>query len=197
MVEIEIPQNPFLKCNKQLECGHACNGVIGESECCLPCLETECNQTIDVITTSSDETDLCGICFTSELGEEPCIILNCGHIFHANCLLMLMNHRWTTTKMTFGYLDCPSCKQEIKLSYYVQILTSKIREQFRLKTKIIELSTQKAIEEGYDKEGRVVTEGDIYYGKLAEYALHQCTFYECFKCKQPFFGGMQDCAQAL
>ena len=42
-----------------------------------------------------------------------------------------------------------------------------------------------------------MTEGDIYYGKLAEYALHQCTFYECFKCKIPFFGGMQDCAQAL
>jgi hypothetical protein len=29
-----------------------------------------------------------------------------------------------------------------------------------------------AIEEGFDKTGRVVTEGDIYYGKLAEFALH-------------------------
>ena len=42
-----------------------------------------------------------------------------------------------------------------------------------------------------------MTEGDIYYGKLAEFAMHQCTFYECFKCKKPYFGGMQDCAQAL
>ena len=50
-----------------------------------------------------------------------------------------------------------------------------------------------AIEEGYDKTGRVVTEGDYYYGKLAEFALKNCTFYECFKCKNPYFGGMEDC----
>ena len=40
-----------------------------------------------------------------------------------------------------------------------------------------------AKEEGYDKEGRVVTEGDYYFGKLAEFAMKNCTFYECFKCK--------------
>ena len=51
-----------------------------------------------------------------------------------------------------------------------------------------------AIKEGYHEKGRVVTEGDIYYLKFKEYALHQCTFFECFKCKKPFFGGMQDCA---
>ena len=37
MVDAQIPQNPFMKCYKSLKCGHACNGVIGESECCLPC----------------------------------------------------------------------------------------------------------------------------------------------------------------
>ena len=50
-----------------------------------------------------------------------------------------------------------------------------------------------AIEEGYDKTGRVVTEGDIYYGKLVEFAIKSCTFYECFKCSQAYFGGMEDC----
>ena len=47
-----------------------------------------------------------------------------------------------------------------------------------------------ACEEGYDKTGRVVTEGDIYYNDLAGFALHNCTFYECFKCKEPYYGGM-------
>ena len=37
----------------------------------------------------------------------------------------------------------------------------------------------------------------MVFGKLEEFALHQCTFYECFKCKQPYFGGMQDCQQAM
>ena len=40
----------------------------------------------------------------------------------------------------------------------------------------------KAKENGLDKEGRVMTEGDYYYGKLDEYAMKNCTFYECHKC---------------
>jgi E3 ubiquitin-protein ligase MYCBP2 len=46
-------------------------------------------------------------------------------------------------------------------------------------------------------KGRVVTEGDIYFGKLEAFAMHICTFYDCFKCKSIFFGGMQDCADAM
>ena len=33
----------------------------------------------------------------------------------------------------------------------------------------MKLSIRMATEEGYDKEGRVVTEGDIYFGQLAEF----------------------------
>ena len=38
-----------------------------------------------------------------------------------------------------------------------------------------------AKEEGYDKEGRVVTEGDYYFGKLAEFAMKNCTFYPFYR----------------
>ena len=54
-----------------------------------------------------------------------------------------------------------------------------------------------AVEEGYDKTGRVVTQGDIYFGDLAAFAMKNCTFYECFKCREPYFGGMEDCMQAM
>jgi len=66
-----------------------------------------------------------------------------------------------------------------------------------MKHDVLTSSIKMAIEEGYDKTGRVVTEGDIYFGKLAEFAMHNCTFYECFKCKKPYFGGMMDCLQAM
>ena len=69
------------------------------------------------------ESELCGICFTSELSEEPCVILACGHVFHANCLMMMLTYRWSTAKITFGYLDCPNCKQEIMIEYGVPIIT--------------------------------------------------------------------------
>ena len=59
---------------------------------------------------SAAENELCGICFTCELGEEACVRLGCGHVFHANCVRLLLGHKWTTLRISFGYLDCPACK---------------------------------------------------------------------------------------
>lgn len=59
------------------------------------------------------------------------------------------------------------------------------------------MSVKQAKEEGYDRQGRVVTEGDIYFGDLEGFAMKNCTFYECNKCKKPYFGGMEDCQQAM
>ena len=72
---------PF--CRKQKECGHRCAGVTKESKC-LPCLEPECLAAEESKLPTSDE--LCTICYTSELKEEPSVQLSCGHIFHANCI---------------------------------------------------------------------------------------------------------------
>ena len=77
------------------------------------------------------------------------------------------------------------------------IVTEMLIESLTIKARVLELSLKVAIEEGYDKKGRVVTEGDIYFGQLAEFAMHNCTFYECFKCQKFYFGGMQDCMQAM
>ena len=138
MVEVvQIPQQQFETefepCQMEFTCGHTCCGVQGESEC-LPCLNEECIQNaIDAneascVLMAGAESELCGICYTSELGEEPCVRTACGHIFHAGCLQMMLSHRWTTTKITFGYLDCPSCKQEIALEYEVPHLSEQLRE---------------------------------------------------------------------
>ena len=108
---VDEDQNKQFKFNNiELACGHSCKGVANESEC-LPCLKEECIENSHKhIVASCTETELCGICFTSELYEEPCVRLACGHVFHAECVMLMLTHRWTTTKITFGYLDCPSCK---------------------------------------------------------------------------------------
>ena len=72
-----------------------------------------------------------------------------------------------------------------------------IRDAISFKGEIRALATVKAMEEGYDKKGRVVTEGDIYYNDLVGFALHNCSYYMCSKCTTPYFGGMQDCGQAM
>ena len=141
--------------------------------------------------------ELCGICYTSELGEEPCVRLGCGHVFHANCMHQLLGHRWSTLRISFGFMDCPSCKQAIKLDYKVPKLGVRLNRLTNFKKQIEKDAVQAAKDEGYHKEGRVVDPNDFYFGKLKEFALHNCTFYECFDCKKPFFGGMQDCEAAL
>ena len=147
---------------------------------------------------SAAENELCGICFTCELGEEACVRLGCGHVFHANCVRLLLGHKWTTLRISFGYLDCPACKQEISITgYQVPGLSQLVREALDFKAEICQLATIKAVEEGYDRKGRVVTEGDIYFNDLIGFAMHNCAFYLCFKCQKPYFGGMQDCGQAM
>ena len=72
------------KCQKGTKpCGHACHGVVGE-QTCLPCLDADCQQD-SRLQQSGDE--LCSICYTSELHEEACVQLMCGHVFHESCVL--------------------------------------------------------------------------------------------------------------
>ncbi len=44
--------------------------------------------------------------------------------------------------------------------------------------------------EGLDKNERVTKEGEEFYNKLEEFALIKLAYYECFKCKLPYYGGM-------
>ena len=98
------------RCKKtHLQCGHRCNGALNEMEC-LPCLEPECAAKCDL---RENKDDLCSICYTSELGAQSCVKLTCGHVFHADCVLQLLKHRWSTLKVSFAFMSCPSCKQEI------------------------------------------------------------------------------------
>mmetsp|Transcript_34924 Transcript_34924/g.45968 ORF Transcript_34924/g.45968 Transcript_34924/m.45968 type:complete len:93 (+) Transcript_34924:313-591(+) len=61
----------------------------------------------------ADKSELCAICFTQELGEEPCVQLGCNHIYHTNCVLNLLKYKWSSLKISFGYLSCPECKAPI------------------------------------------------------------------------------------
>ena len=105
-------ENLIHQCKKQLPCGHQCKGVDKERNC-LPCLNSKCAKTNGLFE-GIDEDELCTICYTSELGAEACTKLSCGHVFHTNCLIQLLKHKWPTLRITFGFLACPSCNQEIK-----------------------------------------------------------------------------------
>ena len=60
----------------------------------------------------------------------------------------------------------------MRINYNVPILSEILIAELMFKIKIIEISVKAIREEGLDKTGRVVTEGDIYFNKLEEFALH-------------------------
>ena len=74
----------------------------------MNCLEPECRETPD----APQKTDVCAIC-SDELHKQPALELDCGHLFHADCLRELLRHRWSTQRISFNFMRCPSCQQEI------------------------------------------------------------------------------------
>ena len=136
---------------------------------------------------------MCKICFTSDLGEEPCSQLSCGHIFHTNCLVNLLKSKWTTLKISFGFMKCPCCNHKIELKGLSKPIAAELGPLMALKMKVDKLAMKTAEEQGILNDERLSTPGDVYYNKPQEFANHRCSFFQCNSCKEPYFGGLVDC----
>ena len=44
---------------------------------------------------------------------------------------------------------------------------------------------------------RIVTRGDPYYQKPVDDAMAIYSYYECYKCKKPHFGGLKKCEDLM
>lgn len=66
-----------------------------------------------------------------------------------------------------------------------------------LKTKIETQVLKVAENQGLLQDARLSTPGDAFFEKPLEFALYKCSFYECGKCVEPFFGGLVDCEQEM
>lgn len=58
------------------------------------------------------------------------------------------------------------------------------------------MSIERAKYEAIDKSPRLSDPNDVYYNSLQQWALFKLAYYECFKCKNAYFGGMKDCIAA-
>ena len=55
-------------------------------------------------------------------------------------------------------------------------------------------AAERAKFEGLDKEKRLSDPNDHYYNKPGDFYLYKLSYYMCYKCKTPYYGGMRDCA---
>lgn len=164
-----------------------------------PCVEARKNDksSAEESPSSSNEItaeDFCSICWTEELGESPCLKLNCGHIFHFDCVKKKLKNRWEPGgPVSLSFLECPLCKSVIEWPAICQPHVNDLKElqEMRADLKFRCLRQLQNLEDISED----ILQGDDE--KKFDYAMHKLNFYECFKCKSFYFGGKKECDQAL
>lgn len=148
--------------------------------CCLPCLHCDLK--------SADE--YCLICYCDSLAAQPCIQLQCGHVFHAACVKAQVHAGYPGIRISFKYLKCPVCSEQFKHWSMEDVM----RPALQLEAQVSKMALQQLRAEGMEKHPSIVDDagGDFYNDPLA-FAMHEYVFYKCFKCQRPYFGGNYRC----
>lgn len=187
----ECVDNMNKACDKILPCGHSCYGFRGETKC-LPCLNEDCVKKNPQLTLEAKDDDYCPICYTSGIGDAPSIIPECGHICHIDCLLSRLKKRWPGPRITFAFCECPVCRKWASAPQSVEV-TAELKSIHDIFEDIRKKAVDRLKFEGLDKDKRLHDPKDKFYNKFEEYALTRLSYYMCFKCKKPYFGGLKSC----
>ena len=174
-----------MACPARLTCGHRCFGI-REEVTHLPCVHHDCNPLLN-----SKLTDFCNICWVEELGQAPLIQLACGHLFHSTCASAKLKKKWPGLRITFGFLSCSICNAEMMHPWLTDLKTPWLV----LKQVILTRSMQRLRVENRLKDPKLMDSSSRYFENPEKYALDLYAYYECFKCQQPYFGGLRDCEQ--
>lgn len=176
-------------CNVSKPCGHLCHGTKGESECCS-CLEPGCSVRSSAMSMSDlTKDDLCSICYVETLGEAPCLELACGHVFHTHCLEARLEHKWPTAAVSYRFLDCPLCTRPIAHQLLAATITPLQKARDALEARYIE----RLRIEGLLDHPAITSIDSPYYNAPVSWARQNLTYFECFECKKPYFGGIRGC----
>ena len=93
-------------------------------------------------------------------------------------------------------MGCPSCKAPIDI-WHIPEIALEVRELKALRSLVLEKAMKIVKKQGLERDERLTTPGDFYYQNLTAFAEAKVSFFECFKCKKPYFGGIIDCEQEM
>ena len=94
-------------------------------------------------------------------------------------------------------MACPSCNQELKIEGLSKPVARELGPLIALKKQVEREALKNAESQGILSDERLQNPNDVYYNKPQEYANHRCSFYQCYDCKKPYFGGLIDCEQEM
>eukprot|EP00043_Microstomoeca_roanoka_P019706 m.225465 g.225465 ORF g.225465 m.225465 type:complete len:4069 (-) comp17042_c0_seq1:290-12496(-) len=168
-------------CPRVLSCGHPCQGVKGEVTC-PPCLH--CGKASGLI--QQDADDECMVCFCGCLREGPCLMLGCGHIFHSDCIIKMLETGWPGPRITFDFATCPLCRTSLLQGDQNMLLAEALKP---IQALYQDVRRKALMRLQYDNES---VEGNE--NAKAARAMKKYTYYKCYRCKKAYFGGEEACA---
>lgn len=97
---------------------------------------------------------------------------------------------FTASRITFGFMECPICKKPMSHPS----LAKELEPIYALKAEVEKKAEERLRALGLDKVDEVVkdTKGPYYHNPVA-YAMHKFSYYLCYKCGKPYYGGDRAC----
>ena len=77
---------------------------------------------------------------------------------------------WIGARITFSFIDCPSCKKEI-VAKDCQIIEDELKGPRKIKEKVLKKAIERAKIEGIDKDPRLVDPDGDYFNNLEGFVL--------------------------
>ena len=95
--------------------------------------------------------------------------------------------------INFAYLNCPTCKKRMYIHPEVPVIGPLFHQELDLEQSIMRMAMKEAEAADMWNSERLYNPDDPFYRDFASLAVESCTFYQCQKCLNPYFGGMIDC----
>lgn len=175
-----------LSCRKMLTCDHPCGGTLNEKYC-MSCIHEGCQGRKSYMKQLSD--DYCNICFTEELFEAPCIELDCGHIFHFECMKKRLQTGNDEPSVNFNHCKCPLCKMFIGHCNLLSEELQKVQSLYR----DLEMRAYLQLKEDSLLNAPLIDDKNEFFLNAIGYAMKRYAFYNCHLCKKPYYGGLANC----
>lgn len=129
----------------------------------------------------------CAVC----LEQNDPLVLECAHYFCKPCLTQQLDSRWPGPRVTFGYLNCGLCRENL----VHKELETPLKEHLALRQQALDIAEKKFRDDGLVEKlsselGRSARSEEIRARAEAEMAMYMCA-----DCSEVYCGGRVDCAQ--
>jgi len=139
----------------------------------------------EVEVTSRAPAEPCPICMDD--ATEGLLSLRCGHVAHKACLDAMISARWSGKRITFNYMNCFMCRQQLDHPKLKSILAS----HNELRRKVMSISVSACNKQELIKNLDDWMKEDPQAAEAAAAAEIAC--FECAECGEPYAAGRVDC----